>query len=79
LWADNYDGRGQLWRANFVGYFYSQESKTFHRGTSLYHDLTAKNYEAGYMVNERGNDWWRLNVPLTEAMFSPDAAARAGN
>src|SRR3546814_9752690 len=31
LWADNYDARGQLWRVAFVNYFYSQESKTFHR------------------------------------------------
>src|SRR3546814_8648939 len=47
LWADNYDARGQLWRVAFVNYFYSQESKTFHRGASIYHDLTAKAYEAG--------------------------------
>jgi hypothetical protein len=79
MWADNYDGRGQLWRVATVMYFFSQESGTFHRGTSLYHDLTSGAYEAGYMVNERGNDWWRLNVPLTPAMFSPEAAARGGN
>lgn len=79
LWADNYDARGQLWRVAFVNYFYSQESKTFHRGASIYHDLTAKAYEAGYLVNERGDDWWRINVPLTPAMFSPGAAARGGH
>ncbi|HEX4895122.1 MAG TPA: DUF1329 domain-containing protein [Solimonas sp.] len=79
LWADNYDARGQLWRIAFVNYFYSQESATFHRGTSVYHDLTAKAYEAGYMVNERGKDWWRVNIPLTPAMFSPEAAARGGH
>jgi len=79
LWADNYDARGQLWRVAFVNYFFSQESQTFHRGTSVYHDLTAKAYEAGYMVNERGDNWWRLNRPLTPAMFSPEAAARGGH
>jgi hypothetical protein len=79
MWADNYDGRGQLWRTAFVAYFYSQESKTFHRGASIYHDLTSGAYEAGYMTNERGNDWWRLNLPLTEEMFSPQAAARGGH
>lgn len=79
LWADNYDGRGQLWRTATVGYFYSQESKTFHRGTSLYHDLASKAYEAGYMTNEAGSNWWRLNTPLTPAMFSPEAAARGGH
>jgi hypothetical protein len=46
---------------------------------SVYHDLTANAYEAGYMVNERGPDaWWRLNIPMTPAMFSPEAAARGG-
>ncbi|NKF22018.1 DUF1329 domain-containing protein [Solimonas sp. C16B3] len=79
LMADNYDARGQLWRVTLINYFYSQESKTFHRGVSVYHDLTAKAYEAGYMVNERGDDWWRINTPLTPAMFSPGAAARGGH
>src|SRR3546814_12224903 len=79
LWADNYDARCQLWRVAFVNYFYSQESKTFHRGTSIYHDLTAKAYQAGYLVNERGDDWWRINIPLTPAMFSPGRAARGGH
>lgn len=79
MWADNYDGRDQLWRTAFVAYFYSQEAKAFHRGASVYHDLTANAYEIGYMVNERGPDaWWRLNLPMTPAMFSPEAAARGG-
>ncbi len=79
LWADNYDAQGKLWRVNFVNYFYSQESGTFHRSTTVYHDLTSGAYEAGYMVNERGNDWWRINMPMTAEMFSPEAAARAGH
>jgi hypothetical protein len=79
LWADNYDNRDQLWRIAFVAYFYSQESKTFHRGASMYHDLTSGAYEAGYLTNERGKDWWRLNQPMSPAMFAPEAAARAGH
>ncbi len=79
LWADNFDNRDQLWRIAFVMYFYSQESGTFHRGASLYHDLTSGAYEAGYMVNERGDDWWRINTPLTPDLFSPQAAARGGH
>jgi hypothetical protein len=79
LWADNYDSRGQLWRANFVNFFYSQESGTYHRGTTVYHDLTSGAYEAGYMVNERGNDWWRINMPIKDDEFSPEAAARGGH
>ena len=33
-------------------------------------------YEAGYLVNEAGADWWKLNDPnLTPQMFSPKGAA----
>ncbi len=78
IWADNYDGRGELWRANMAAFFYSQESGTFHRGASIYHDLTSGNYEATYLTNE-SDHWWRLNTPLRPAMFSPEAAARGGH
>jgi hypothetical protein len=79
MWADNYDGRGQLWRTATVMYFYSQESGAFHRGASFYHDLTSGAYEAGYLTNERGDDWWRINTPLSPEEFSPQAAARGGH
>ena len=77
MWADNYDGRGELWRANLAAFFYSQQSGTFHRGASIYHDLTSGNYEATYLTNE-SDHWWELNIPLKPAMFSPEAAARGG-
>jgi len=79
LWADNHDGRGELWRVAFANYFYSQESKGFHRGVSVYHDLASGAYEAGYLVNERGEDWWRINLPLKPNQFGPEAAGRAGH
>jgi hypothetical protein len=79
LWGDSYDARDQLWRTNFVAYFYSQESKAFHRGASIYHDLSSGAYEAGYLTNEAGNNWWRINIPLTPSMFTPEAAAKGGH
>jgi hypothetical protein len=80
MWADNYDARGQLWRAATVAYFYSQESMAFHRGMSLYHDLSSGAYEAGYLTNEAGDNWWKINQPgVTPQQFSPDAAARGGH
>lgn len=75
--SESYDNRDQLWRVNWVNYFYSQESGTFHRGVSLYHNLTSGAYEATYLVNE-SKEWWRLNVPMNKQEFSPQAAARAG-
>jgi hypothetical protein len=79
MWADNYDSRNQLWRTAFVAYFYSPESKAFHRGASVYHDLQAGAYEAGYLTNEAGDRWWKLNKPMTPQQFSPEAAARGGH
>ncbi len=79
LTADHYDSRGQLWRVPMILYFYSQEAAAHHRGVQVFHDLTAKAYEANNLVNERpADDWWRLNTPMVPAQFSPEAAARAG-
>lgn len=79
LSADNYDGQDKLWRVTLINYFYSQESGTWHRGTSVYHDLNANAYEAGYMVNEAGDDWWRLNQHLSPSIFSAESIARGGH
>ncbi|WP_232226764.1 DUF1329 domain-containing protein [Algiphilus aromaticivorans] len=76
--SDNYDTRGNIWRSNWVLYFYSQESGTYQRGVSLFHDLTSGAYEADYLVNEAGDGWWRLNQPMRPQQFAPEAAARAG-
>jgi hypothetical protein len=79
LWADNYDARGSFWRTSFVNHFYSQESSAFHRGVTVYHDLTSGSYEATYLVNERSDGWWRLNQKYPLSMFTPEAAARSGH
>ena len=80
-WADNFDSRGQLWRVTLINYHYSQECSCWHRGASIYHDLTASSYEATYLSNEEpGDKWWKINRSnLTPAMFSPDAASRGGH
>ncbi len=75
-WGDNYDMRGQLWRVPMVAFHYLPEAQAFHRGVSIYHDLTAGSYEAIYLVNESGPDWWKLNRPdITPKMFTSDAAS----
>ncbi|HET8883332.1 MAG TPA: DUF1329 domain-containing protein [Solimonas sp.] len=78
LMADNYDSRDQLWRVPLITYHYSQEGKAWHRGVSIYHDLSAGTYEAGYLVNE-SRQWWKINQPMSPAQFTPEAAARAGH
>lgn len=45
----------------------------------MYQDLNSDAYEAGYLVNEAGKDWWRLNrTDLSAKVFSPEAATRSG-
>lgn len=79
MWADNYDARDQLYRTAFAAYFYSQESKAYHRGATIYHDLQQKAYEAGYLNNEQPDGSRKINVPLRPDEFSPEAAGRAGH
>jgi hypothetical protein len=79
-WAENYDGRGQLWRIAFINFRYAPDAQAYHRGASIYHDLTANAYEAGYLVNEAGADWWKLNDPdMNPKMFSAKGAAMGGH
>ena len=80
-WADNYDSRNQLWRVTLINYHYSQECSCWHRGASIYHDLTAKSYEATYLSNEEpGDKWWKINRSnITPLLFTPDAASRGGH
>ncbi|MDB5986799.1 MAG: hypothetical protein JWR16_1852 [Nevskia sp.] len=80
LWADNFDSRGQLYRSAFVNFRYAPEAQAFHRGVSVYHDLSADAYEAGYLVNEAGERGWKLNrSDVTPQMFSPNSALRSGH
>ncbi|NKF20909.1 DUF1329 domain-containing protein [Solimonas sp. C16B3] len=76
--ADNDDARGQLWRVAMITYHYSQQAQAWHRGVSLYHDLTAGTYEAGYLVNE-SRQWWALNTRMSPIEFTPEAAVRSGH
>ena len=79
-WAENYDVRDGLWRVAFINFRYAPDAQAYHRGVSVYHDLVADAYEAGYLVNEAGADWWKLNDPnLRPQMFSPNAAANGGH
>ena len=79
LISESYDNQDALFKVNWVDYFYSQESGTYHRGISLYHNLTSGAYEATYLVNEADEaGWWRINTPMEPREFSPQAAQRAG-
>lgn len=75
-WGDNYDMRGQLWRIPVVAFRYDARAAAFHRGVTVYHDLTARSYEATYLVND-SRDWWKLNDPaINPKMFTAAAAEK---
>ena len=78
LSADAWDERDALYRVSMILWFYSQEAGAYHRGVSVYHDLSSGAYEATYLVNQSGEKWWRLNLPMKKKDFSPEAAQRAG-
>jgi len=79
IWVDNYDGRGQLWRASLVNHFWAPEIGGYQAGVSIYHDLTAGAYFADRLVNQ-SKQWWTLNQGgLTPEMFSQAAAKRSGH
>ncbi|MDH0301693.1 MULTISPECIES: DUF1329 domain-containing protein [unclassified Pseudomonas] len=42
--ADNYDGRGQLWRTNMQTSVYAFDIQRFHARLGIYHDLIAGSY-----------------------------------
>ncbi len=44
--SDIYDGKGDLWRYNWVNNFYAPRAKVFAQGSAYYHDLTAGTYTA---------------------------------
>lgn len=76
-WGENYDMRDQLWRIPLVAFRYAPEAQAYHRGVSVYHDLSANAYEAIYLVNESGPGWWKLNDPaMKPEMFSSKAAGK---
>lgn len=76
VWAEHYDGRGELWRVSMILRFYAPESSAFHRGVQVFHDLRSGAYEVNYLVNESGKRAWKINQPVKMSQFAPQAAAR---
>ena len=62
---------------NLATYFYVPQALSWQRGVTLFHDLTSGAYEASYLVNERGAQGWKINLPVSEEQFSVQAASRA--
>ncbi len=50
---DIYDGRGSLWRFNWLNIIYQPGSHVFNPGTAFYHDLNTGNYSAYDLTQDK--------------------------
>lgn len=79
LAADNYDGRGMLWRTNLAPSVYAYDAKIFYPTTTFYHDLSSGAYYADRLTNQGEMPILSSTSNMTEAFFSPDAIRGDGN
>jgi len=77
--ADNYDGRGQLWRTNLQTTLYAYDAHRYYSSTAFYHDLVSGAYMADRLTNEGPMVTLNGSPEMTEAFFTPDAARGTGN
>ncbi|MNL66048.1 hypothetical protein D3C87_1904600 [compost metagenome] len=78
LAADNYDGRGQLWRTNLQASVYAYDARRYYPTTVFYHDLISGAYMADRLTNEGPMATLNNSPEFNEAFFSPDAARGSG-
>ena len=76
--TDQYDGHGQLWRTVLGNWMWAYEAQTPYWGIAAHHDLISGAYLLDNVANERGAPLLNAGKDWTPAMFSADAAARAG-
>ena len=75
--ADNYDGRGQLWRTNMQTSIYAYDAKRFHARLGIYQDLIAGSYMVDRLLD--GQKPALLNVShFAEDEFSPSYLRKLG-
>lgn len=74
--ADNYDGRGQLWKHAMINYYYHPDMSGWQAGSQFFMDLNSGQYTGYGMTNEA-----KKGPILNEGKYSPDMytadAARA--
>ena len=76
LAADQYDARGQLYRASFAHMAPSYDARTPNAETQVFYDLTSGVYNVSFLMGLY--DGVRYTNPLPVKEWSPDALAGAG-
>lgn len=76
--ADNYDGRGNLWRTNLQSTIYAYDLQGFHAGAAVYHDLTAGSYLADRLINDQSQPRLNDSGALDASYFTPANLRKLG-
>jgi len=76
--ADNYDGRGQLWKHNFLNYYHHPDAQILFSGVQFFHDLNSRSYVAYSLTNEEPRGPILNRDDLKPEMFTPDALRAVG-
>jgi len=76
--ADNYDGRGQLWKHGIINYYHHPDAQITAAGTQFFHDFNSRLYVAYSLTSEESRGPILNRDNLTPDMFTPDALRAAG-
>jgi len=76
--ADNFDGRGQLWKHNFLNYYQHPDAGLVFSGVQFFHDLNSRSYVAYSLSNEEPRGPILNREDLKPEMFTPDVLREAG-
>lgn len=78
LIAENYDGRGELWKVVLFNSLYDFHSQQYIRRAQMYHDLRSGAYSAERLVNDGKTFLYDISPPRPPAYFSPSNVRKLG-
>jgi hypothetical protein len=76
--AENYDGRGELWKVVLFNSLYDYHSQSYVRRAQMYHDLRAGAYAAERLVNEGKPFVYDVSPPKPISYFTPTNVRKLG-
>ena len=77
--ADYYDGRGDVYKHNFINWFYAFDLKSQEQGVSFYHDLTSGKYVAYNLFQQMPNGPILNKGGMSESEFTTTVLGQSGS
>ena len=77
--ADYYDGRGDVYKHNFINWFYAFDLKSQEQGASFYHDLTSGKYVAYNLFQQMPTGPILNKGGLSESQFTTTELGQSGS